>query len=109
MGVSRTWREAPIFFWVYTALIVLGAAIILLPIQSLVQTMMASQTLNGVLLPIVLIVMLKLINNKRLMGKFVNGPLLNVITWVTVVLLIVLTAILVITSTFPNLLGGVAG
>jgi Mn2+/Fe2+ NRAMP family transporter len=109
MGVSRKWREAPIFFWVYTALIVLGAAVILLPIQSLVQTMMASQTLNGVLLPIVLVVMLKLINNKQLMGRFVNGPLFNMLTWATVVSLIVLTAILVITSTFPNLLGGSAG
>jgi Mn2+/Fe2+ NRAMP family transporter len=71
--------------------------------------MMASQTLNGVLLPIVLIVMLKLINDKRLMGRFVNGRVLNLLTWATVVLLIALTVILVITSTFPNLLSGVGG
>ena len=63
-GVNRSLREAPIFFGIYTALIVLGAGIILLPIQSLVQTMMASQTLNGVLLPVILMVMLRLINEQ---------------------------------------------
>jgi Mn2+/Fe2+ NRAMP family transporter len=106
MGVSRDLKEAPVFFAIYTTLIVLGAGIILLPIKSLVQAMLASQTLNGVLLPGILVVMLRLINDKRLMGKFVNGPVFNVISWVMVVLLIILTAILVITSVFPGLLGG---
>src|SRR5512136_2077164 len=71
-GVSRDLKEAPVFFGIYTTLIVLGAGIILLPIKSLVQAMLASQTLNGVLLPIILVVMLKLINDKRLMGNHVN-------------------------------------
>ncbi len=106
MGVSRELREAPIFFFVYTALIVLGAGIILFPIQSLIETMLASQTLNGVVLPIILVTMLKLINDKRLMGKYVNGRVLNVLSWATVVILIVLTLILVITSFFPGMLGG---
>jgi Mn2+/Fe2+ NRAMP family transporter len=103
-GVDRKLHEAPIFFGTYTALIVLGAAIILLPIHSLVQAMMASQTLNGVLLPVILIVMLRLINDKRLMGKYVNGRIINVITWAMVIALIILTMILVITSVFPGLL-----
>ncbi len=94
-GVDKSLSEAPIFFGTYTALIVLGAAIILLPIPSLVQAMMASQTLNGVVLPIILIVMLRLINDKRLMGKFVNGRLLNIVSWIVVVILIVLTVILI--------------
>ena len=87
-GVSRNWREAPIFFIIYTALIAVGAAIILLPIKSLVQTMLASQTLNGVLLPFVLIVMLRLVNDRRLMGRFVNGRLANAVSWGMVVVLI---------------------
>ncbi len=103
-GVSRDWKDAPAFFGIYTALIVLGAAIILLPIRSLIEAMLASQTLNGVLLPIILVVMLRLINDKRLMGKYINGPVLNVITWVSVVILIVLTLMLVVTSFFPGLL-----
>jgi NRAMP (natural resistance-associated macrophage protein)-like metal ion transporter len=104
-GVSREWTEAPIFFGVFTALIVLGAGIILLPIKSLIEAMLASQTLNGVLLPIILITMLKLINDKRLMGQYVNGRVFNVISWVIVGVLIVLTVILVLTSILPSLLG----
>jgi Mn2+/Fe2+ NRAMP family transporter len=95
-----------VFFGIYTTLIVLGAGIILLPIKSLVQAMLASQTLNGVLLPIILVVMLKLINDKRLMGKFVNGRVFNIISWVMVIVLILLTVILVVTSVFPGLLSG---
>lgn len=100
-GVDRNLRDAPIFFFVYTALIVLGAAVILLPIPSLVQAMMASQTLNGVLLPVILIVMLRLINNRRLMGRFVNGRLFNGLAWGLAGVLIVLTAILVVLSLLP--------
>jgi Mn2+/Fe2+ NRAMP family transporter len=105
-GVSRSMREAPVFFATYSTLIVLGAGIILLPVRSLVQAMLASQTLNGVLLPIVLVVMLRLINDKRLMGKYVNGRVANVISWIAVALLIGLTVLLVITSLFPAALGG---
>ena len=103
-GVSRNLREAPAFFTIYTLLIVLGAGIILLPVRSLVQAMLSSQTLNGVLLPIILIVMLRLINDKRLMGKFINGRLFNVLAWAMVISLIALTVILVVTSVFPGLL-----
>jgi Mn2+/Fe2+ NRAMP family transporter len=103
-GVSRSLKEAPIFFAIYTALIVLGAAIILLPIKSLVQTMLASQTLNGVLLPVILVAMLRLINDKRLMRRFANGRLFNALTWGMVVVLIGLTVVLVVTAVFPGLL-----
>ncbi len=105
-AVSRSWKEAPVFFGIYTAFIVLGAGIILLPIKSLIDAMLASQTLNGVLLPVILVAMLVLINDKRLMGEYVNGRIMNILSWVTVVILIGLTVILVITSVFPGLLGG---
>ncbi len=106
MGVSRDWKDAPVFFWVYTLLIVLGAAIILLPFESLIEVMLASQTLNGILLPVILITMLRLINDKRLMDKYVNGRLFNWLAWGTVIILIGLTAILVLTSFFPHIFGG---
>ncbi|HET7375425.1 MAG TPA: divalent metal cation transporter, partial [Anaerolineae bacterium] len=105
MGVSRSFKEAPIFFSIYTALIVVGAGIILLPVKSLVDAMLSSQTLNGVLLPVILIVMLRLINNKRLMGRHINGRLFNLLAWGTVIILIGLTVILIVTSWFPQLLG----
>ncbi len=104
-GVDRSMKAAPIFFFIYTALIVLGAAVILLPIKSLIETMMASQTLNGVLLPVILIVMLKLINNRRLMGRFTNGRVFNALAWGMVGILILLTMILIIVSIWPGLLG----
>ena len=105
-GVNHGWRDAPIFFTVYTALIILGAGVILLPIQSLVKTMMASQTLNGMLLPIILIVMLRLINEKRLMGRWVNGRAFNILAWIIVAVLILLTMILILVTLFPGFLGG---
>ncbi|MCE5260114.1 MAG: divalent metal cation transporter, partial [Chloroflexi bacterium] len=104
-SISRTWREAPILFSIYTAMIVLGAVIVLLPLKSLVQVMMFSQTLNGLLLPVILIVMLRLVNDKQLMGSYANGRGFNIIAWITVAALIVLTALLVLVTAFPNLLG----
>jgi NRAMP (natural resistance-associated macrophage protein)-like metal ion transporter len=100
-GVSHKFKEAPMFFGIHTALIVLGAAVILLPIKSLVQAMLASQTLNGVVLPIILIVMLRLVNDKKLMGKFANPKAYNVLAWAIVVALVALTAILVVTALVP--------
>jgi Mn2+/Fe2+ NRAMP family transporter len=104
-GVSHSLKEAPVFFGTYTALIVLGAGIILLPLKSLIQAMLSSQTLNGVLLPVVLIVMLRLINKRELMGKFTNGRAMNVISWTMVAVLTALTALLVLVSLVPGLLG----
>ncbi len=104
-GVNHELREAPVFFGIYTAMIVLGAAVILLPIKSLVQTMLVSQTLNGILLPVILIVMLRLINDRRIMGRLVNGVVFNVLTWTAAVAIIILTVILVLTGLFPRLFG----
>lgn len=102
-GVGRDLTDAPVFFGVFTALIVGGAGIILLPIKSLVDAMLASQTLNGVLLPVILVVILALINDKRLMGQYVNGRIMNLVSWATVIVLIVLTALLVATSVLPGM------
>jgi Mn2+/Fe2+ NRAMP family transporter len=101
-SVSRRFREAPTFFGIYTALIALGALIILLPIRSLVKAMLVSQTMNGVLLPVILIAMLRLINDKRLMGRFTNGRVYNILSWVTAVILIVLALILISTTFFAG-------
>jgi len=103
-GVSHSLKEAPVFFGIYTAIIVLGAAVVLLLRSSLVNVMMASQTLNGVLLPVILVVMLRLVNDRRIMGKYANGRFLNVLSWLIVAALILLTVILVLTTVFPNLL-----
>lgn len=105
-SISHDWKDAPMFFGIYTALIVLGAAIILLPIKSLIDAMMISQTFNGVLLPVILVTMLTLINDKHIMGKYVNGKIFNILAWATVVILIILAAILVVTTFVPGLIPG---
>jgi len=105
-AVNRRFREAPVFFSIYTALIVVGAGIILLPIKSLVQAMLSSQTLNGVLLPVTLIVVLKLINDKRLMGRYANSLVLNILSWLIVGIVIALTLMLIALTLFPGLMGG---
>ena len=100
-SLRRDLKDAPIFFGIYTSLVILGAAIILLPIQSLIQAMMISQTFNGILLPVILVTMLVLINDKRLMGRYKNGRLFNIIAWSTVVALILLAAILIVVTLLP--------
>jgi Mn2+/Fe2+ NRAMP family transporter len=102
-SLSRDFREAPVFFLIYTSFIVLGALIILLPVHSLVQAMIVSQTINGLLLPVILVVMLVLINDRRLMGRYTNGRLFNWIAWATVIILTVLALALVIATFFPGL------
>ncbi len=97
-GVNRSWKEAPVFYWLYTLLIIIGAAVILIPNMPLILVMFWSQVVNGVLLPFVLIFMLILINNKDLMGDYVNNWTFNIISWVTVVIMIVLTVMMVVTS-----------
>ncbi len=97
-GINKTFREAPQFLGFYTAFIVIGAGVIMIPDVPLIKIMFFSQTINGVLLPIVLIIMLKLVNNKELMGEYVNSKRMNVITWITVSILILLTTMLVVTS-----------
>ena len=104
-SVSRQWKQAPIFFGIYTAMIFIGAVFVLLPLKSLVQVMMFSQTLNGLLLPFILIVMLRLVNDKRQMGTYVNSRFLNIVSWLTVGLLIGLTLLLVLVTIAPRLLG----
>ncbi len=97
-GVSKNFKTAPVFFGVYTFCIVVGAGAILLPQTSLIQVMLVAQQVNGIILPVILILMLLLINNKRIMGKYVNGPIYNIIVWATTIAIIILTILLLFTS-----------
>src|SRR5215469_15366822 len=90
-GVGRTFGEAPVFYWLYTILIVAGAGVILTPNLPLVKITILSQVVNGAVLPFVLIFMLLLINKKELMGEYVNSRLFNLIAWATTVIMIGLT------------------
>jgi NRAMP (natural resistance-associated macrophage protein)-like metal ion transporter len=90
-GVGLKFGEAPAFYWLYTALLVAGGAVVLIPGLPLVKIAVLSQVVNGVVLPFVLIFMLLLINKKDLMGEYVNSRLFNVTAWTTTVVMIALT------------------
>ncbi|HEX7794140.1 MAG TPA: divalent metal cation transporter [Vicinamibacterales bacterium] len=90
-GLDKKFHEAPLFYWLYTALIVLGAGVLLLPRFPLIHVMVLSQVVNGAVLPFVLIFMLLLTNDRELMGDYVNGRRFNIIAWATVIVMIVLT------------------
>lgn len=94
-GVNKRMREAPIFYFLYTLLIVVGAGVVLIPRFPLIQMILLSQVLNGVLLPFVLIFMVLLINKQDLMGEWVNPRWFNAVSWITVVIMIGLTLALV--------------
>ena len=88
-GVDKSFKEAPFFYWLYTLLIAGGAiAVLILPDSKLVSMAILSQVLNGVLLPIVIVLMLILINRKDLMGEHKNSPLFNVVAWATCLIVI---------------------
>jgi len=90
-GVGKGFSEAPVFYWLYTILIVAGAGVILMPNIPLVKISILSQVINGLVLPFVLVFMLLLVNNEQLMGEYVNSRLYNVVAWTTTVIMVGLT------------------
>ena len=97
-GVNKRFSEAPIFYWLYTFLIVGGAGVVLIPHLPLLRVILFSQVANGVLLPFLLIFMLLLVNRKELMGEYRNSRLANVIAWSTSIVIMILTIAMVWTS-----------
>jgi NRAMP (natural resistance-associated macrophage protein)-like metal ion transporter len=99
-GIDKKWREAPQFYWLYTVIILISVVIILIPNAPLISITLWSQVINGILLPVVLLCMILLVNNKEIMGRYTNKPLNNIIGWVTVVVLMGLSFMLIIRSFF---------
>jgi Mn2+/Fe2+ NRAMP family transporter len=96
VGIDKKFMEAPQFYGFYSLMIFLGAGIILYPDLPLIAIMYFSQVINGMVLPVVLVFMLLLINDKKLMMGYRNGPIFNIIAWVTTVVMIALTLILLV-------------
>jgi Mn2+/Fe2+ NRAMP family transporter len=101
-GVNKTFKEAPQFMWIYTFMIVSAALLVLIPGAPLVFLMVMSAVLNGLLLPFVLIYALYLVNNKKIMGEYVNPRSYNIISWGTVAVLTGLAIFFVITTFVPE-------
>jgi len=99
-GIDKNWDEAPEFYVLYTAILIISAGIILLPNAPLIAISLWSQVVNGVLLPVVLICMILLVNNKRIMGEYTNKPVANIIGWGAVIVLVALSCMLLVMPFF---------
>ena len=106
-GVGRRFSEAPQFLTLYTSIIVVGAGITLfVPADRLVFVLDLPNVVGGMLLPLILVLMIILCNDRRLMGRYANGRGKNVVAWVTTIVMTVLTLLIIVTTIFPNLFSG---
>jgi Mn2+/Fe2+ NRAMP family transporter len=103
-GVSRSFREAPIFIGIFTFLVAVGALVAVIPGLPLIRVLLVTQVINGLLLPVILIAILRLVNNRELMGEHVNGPVYNVAAWLTAIIVSALSLLLIVATLFPNLI-----
>jgi Mn2+/Fe2+ NRAMP family transporter len=100
-GVGRRTREAPLFVGIFTFLIAASVILVALFPEHLTTLILLPNLVGAVLLPIILVLMLLLVNKRRLMGRFVNSPLYNAIAWTTTVVLVLLSLLLLYTQLFP--------
>lgn len=100
-GIDHKFNDAKMFYGLYTALIVIGGGIVLMPNAPLFKILLLSQVANGIWLPIVMVLILLLIRRKDLMGEYVNGRFFNILAWVISIALIIVTLALVYVSLFP--------
>jgi Mn2+/Fe2+ NRAMP family transporter len=99
-GIDKSWDEAKEFYILYTGILVISAIIIMIPNAPLIDISIWSQVLNGILLPVVLVSMILLINNKKIMGNYTNKPIQNIIGWGAVGILVLLSVVLLILPVF---------
>jgi Mn2+/Fe2+ NRAMP family transporter len=101
-GIDKKWDEAREFYVLYTGILILAAAIILIPNAPLILISLWSQVINGMLLPVVLVCMILLVNNKKIMGKYINKPINNIIGWGAVIIIIGLSMALLVMPLINN-------
>jgi len=104
-GVSRSFREAPIFLGTFTFLVAVGAFIAIVPNLPLIRVLLVTQVINGLLLPFVLFAVLRLVNNRELMGRYVNGPIYNIAAWLTAIVVTLLSLLYILITIFPGIFG----
>jgi Mn2+/Fe2+ NRAMP family transporter len=106
-GVGHTFTEAPQFFSLYSGIIVVGAGITLfVPTDRLVFVLNLPNVVGGMLLPLILVLMILLCNDRRLMGRYRNGRIFNAVAWITTILMTLLTLLIILSTLFPGLFGG---
>jgi len=95
---NKRFSEAPVFYWLYTSLIVFGAGVVMIPHLPLIRLILWSQVANGVLLPFVLFYMLKLVNREDVMGRYCNSRFTNAVAVTTSVVMVILTVAMLWTA-----------
>ena len=105
-GVGQRFGEAPAFFGIFTGLIVVGGLAVLIPGVPLVPMILLSQEINGLILAVILVYMMVLVNDRRIMGRYVNGPVINVVGYATVALLVVLIGLFLFSALPGSALSG---
>ena len=101
-GVSRSFREAPIFLGTFTFLVAVGALIAVIPNLPLIRVLLVTQVINGLLLPVVLFAVLRLVNDRELMGEHVNGTLHNIAAWLTAIVVTILSLAFILISVIKD-------
>jgi Mn2+/Fe2+ NRAMP family transporter len=104
-GVSRNFREAPIFLGIFTFLIAVGGLVAMLPGLPLIDVLLVTQVINGLLLPVLLVAVLRLAGSREIMGEYANGRVYNAAAWLTVCVVSVLSLLYIAGKIFPGLLG----
>jgi NRAMP (natural resistance-associated macrophage protein)-like metal ion transporter len=102
-GVSRSFREAPIFIGIFSFLVAVGALVAVIPGLPLIRVLIVTQVINGLLLPVILIAILRLVNDREVMGTYTNGPVYNVAAWLTAIIVSALSLLLIGATLFPSL------
>jgi NRAMP (natural resistance-associated macrophage protein)-like metal ion transporter len=105
-GVSRSFREAPIFLGIFTFLVATGALVAVIPGLPLIRVLLVTQVINGLLLPVILIAILRLVNDREVMGTHTNAPLYNVAAWLTTIIVSALSLLLIVATLFPGIFHG---
>jgi len=99
-GIDKKWAEAPEFYFLYTGILILSGLIILIPNAPLIKISLWSQVVNGMLLPVVLVSMILLVNDRKIMGKYTNRPFNNIVGWGTIIVLVILSLMLLVMPLF---------
>lgn len=105
-GVSRSFREAPIFLGIFSFLVVVSALVAVIPGLPLIRVLLITQVINGLLLPVILVAVIRLVNARDLMGSHVNGPFYNIAAWLTALIVSLLSMAFIVVTIFPNIFGG---
>ena len=93
-GADRTWEEAPAYRGFITGIVLISAMLVILPGVNLFDIMMSAQVINGVLLPVLLVFLVLIAQDRLIMGEYRNGRVWNILTWATIVLITVLTVVM---------------